>query len=340
MRDGRGIYLRVGLLLVIGLAVLVGLVLFLTGAQFSHGKLYESYFRESVQGLDVGAPVKYRGVTLGRVTDIGLVSAEYGRNVSDADRSAMYQLVFVRFIVDTRRVGRVVDTETLVKNGLRARLGSQGLTGLSYLELDFVSPNRYPALNVPWHPLADYIPSMPSTLTQVQDAAQVLLSRIEKLDIDQLASNAQGLITDLRADLKEGDVHQTLVAATAALQAITEGLKSADLPGLTAELRGAASSVRNVAEGKQTQDLLASANAAVNRMSAVASQLPPLIAALQQTVRRTDNSSADIQQALVPVLRDIQATVANLRELSQALRQSPSQALFGAPPPRNSGNGR
>jgi hypothetical protein len=75
-------------------------------------------------------------------------------------------------------------------------------------------------------------------------------------------------------------------------------------------------------------------------MSATAAQLPPLIAALQQTVRRTDNSSADIQQALVPVLRDIQATVANLRELTQALRQSPSQALFGAPPPRGAGDRR
>ena len=74
-----GIYLRVGLLILGGLALLVAMIWFLGGARISSGTLYESYFSELVQGLEVGAAVKYRGVTIGRVSEIGLVSAAYGQ---------------------------------------------------------------------------------------------------------------------------------------------------------------------------------------------------------------------------------------------------------------------
>ena len=100
-----------------------------------------------MQGLEVGAPVKYRGVTIGRVTDIGLVSAEYGGRPADREsRRQTYRLVFVRFEVDTSKIGPVPETAEAVKLGLRARLASQGITGLSYIELDFVDPTRYPAV--------------------------------------------------------------------------------------------------------------------------------------------------------------------------------------------------
>ena len=111
-----------------------------------------------MQGLEIGAPVKYRGVTIGRVTDIGLVSAEYGGGQPiDVERST-YRLVFVRYEVDTTKIGQMPDTARPWQLGLRARLASQGITGLSYLELDFVDPARYPALDVPWQPKADIHP--------------------------------------------------------------------------------------------------------------------------------------------------------------------------------------
>src|ERR1700688_1749187 len=96
---GSAIYLRVGLLIVAGLVLLVALIWFLGGGQIRHGTVFESYFSESVQGLEVGAAVKYRGVTIGRVTALGLVSAEYGEDESMIDRERQpYRLVFVRYI--------------------------------------------------------------------------------------------------------------------------------------------------------------------------------------------------------------------------------------------------
>ena len=52
MRAG-GLYLRVGLLMVAGIGLLVGLIWFLGGSRISGGTLFETYFSESVQGLEV-----------------------------------------------------------------------------------------------------------------------------------------------------------------------------------------------------------------------------------------------------------------------------------------------
>jgi ABC-type transporter Mla subunit MlaD len=333
---GRGLSLRVGLLIVGGLALLIGLVVFLSGNQFSEGVPFESYFKESVQGLEVGAAVKFRGVTLGRVTQIGLVSAEYGRNEPPDVRSATYRLVFVRFVIDPSRVGKLPDTETAVRTGLRARVASQGITGLSYIELDFVPPNQYPPLKVPWTPKAEYIPSMPSTLSQVQDAAQQFLAKLNSVDFAALAEGLTGLLGDVRGEIKNGDLHHTLTEATSLLKSVREQVNAADLPALTADLRQTSGSVRDTIQSKELRTLLTNAASAADRLSVAAAKLPALIAALDATARRANNGTADLQQSLAPLLRDLQATVSNLRETSEALRQYPAGVLFGAPPPRPS----
>ena len=169
-----------------------------------------SYFSESVQGLEVGATVKYRGVTIGRVTDIGLVSAEYGGG-QPIDRRAQHLSAGVRALSRSipKKIGQMPDTAEAVALGLRTRLASQGITGLSYLELDFVDPARYPAQEVPWQPKATYIPSMPSTFTQVQDAAQQVLAKLNRVDIDTLADAAERVADATCAtDFARGDVHR------------------------------------------------------------------------------------------------------------------------------------
>src|SRR5947207_15813521 len=125
--EARALYIRVGALIVGGVGLLVALIWFLGSNQIRHGTLYESYFSESVQGLEVGAPVKYRGVTIGRVTDIGLVSAEYSRDEPLEIQRSTYRLVFVRYSIIPARVGRLPATETAVRTGPRARIASQGL---------------------------------------------------------------------------------------------------------------------------------------------------------------------------------------------------------------------
>lgn len=324
MNEGRNTFLRVGLLIVAGTALLIGLVWFLGGSKISKGILYESYFSESVQGLEVGVAVKYRGVSIGRVTEIGLVTAEYGQETVDGVDQATYRLVFVRYIIDPKRLGRVPDTETAVKLGLRARLASAGLTGVTYIELDFVDPHRNIATNPPWQPRAEYIPSVPTTLSQVEDATKLLIERVNQVDIARLS--------------------KTVIAVLDGLDQLTrqvgDTLKTADLPGLVADLRQTSGSLRALTANPDIQRTLASSAAAADRLTRLVGQMPPLIAAAQATAKRADAGVADTQQALAPLLRDMLATVASLREVTESLRRNPAQILLGQPPPRQREQGR
>ena len=54
---------------------------------------------------------------------------------------------------------------------------------------------------------------------------------------------------------------------------------------------------------------------------------------MQATAQRAGNGTSDLEQGLVPLLRDMQATAQNLREMSESLRRYPAQ-VFGQPPPR------
>ena len=227
------------------------------------------------------------------------------------------------------------DTAEAVKTGLRARLASQGITGLSYIELDFVNPADYPPQLVPWQPKADYIPSVPSTLTQVQDAAQQVLARLNRVDIEKLATQLTGLLVDLRTELSTGDVHTTLAEATNLLRRTSDAVQAADLPGLTADLKRSSASLRDTLQGEQMQKLLANTALTTERLATAAAKLPPLIASIQATVRRADNGTADIEQGLTPLLRDLQTTTANLREMTDTLRRYPAQVLLEGPPPRS-----
>jgi ABC-type transporter Mla subunit MlaD len=333
--EGRGAFLRVGLLILAGGALLAGLVWFLGGTRISKGTLFESYFRESVQGLEVGAPVKYRGVTIGRVTEIGLVTADYDMGTVVQLNRQIYRMVLVRYLVDRAKFGnRLPETEDAVKLGLRARLASAGLTGVTYIEMDFANPDRYPYVPVPWTPTASYIPSMPSTLLEVQDAAQQLLRRLDQVDIVRLSNAMTGVLEDLRATLASGDVHAVLGEAATLLRTTDNSVKAVDLAGLAADLRQTSGAIRELAQSRDLQRTLAGAAQAADKLAATTAQLPALIASLQATSRRADSGAADLQQGLGPLLRDMQATAANLRELTDSLRRNPAQVLVGQPPPR------
>ncbi len=334
IEPGRASFLRVGFLLLGAVAALVGLVLFFGGNRFAPHVIAETYFSESVQGLEVGAQVRFRGVSIGRVNAILLARSAYATQSPFDLRLASSRLVMVRYRLDPEQIGGIsANMPKAVPLGLRARLASQGLTGLTYLELDFVDPAQNPPMQVPWRPRDLYIPSVPSTIAQVQDAAQRFLARLDQIDLVAIAAGLQSLLGELHDQVHSGDAQQALAQTTATLRTVQIAIAAADLPGLAAELRASSSAVRDLAQGQQTRALLAATASAANRLAATADRLPPLVAALTRTAQRTDATAADVQQALAPTLRDIRAAAANLRDTSEALRRDPGQILFGAPPP-------
>ncbi len=337
MANIRKIQISVGLMVVVGLSLLVGFVLFLTQNRLSSSDaLFETYIRESVQGLEVGSPVRYRGVAVGRVTEIALAAGEY-RHPEGERFAAAFQLVVVRFALNLGRVGDVPSTADAVAAGLRARLASQGITGVAYIEMDFLDPSRYPVQAVPWTPRYSWIPAVPSTVAQVTNAAEMLLRQVQGIDFTGLVSNINELILDLRRQSDSGDLAVALRDASTLMHELRAIASASDVPGAVAELRAASAAIRGLAEGPEVRETVSAMGGAAQDLRRATARLPGTIGQLEASLRAARNATTDVQADLAPLLRDLRAATANLRETTEALRRSPSQALWGAPPPAPAG---
>jgi paraquat-inducible protein B len=328
----RGLYLRVGVLILVGLALAVGFVLFFTAGKLGRNtKTFETYIRESVQGLDIGAAVRFRGVQLGQVTEINLVATDYPPPAGAF--SSAYQRVIVRFALDLARLRDTPDTQRAVEIGLRARLASTGITGVGYLELDFADPERFPLEEVPWTPANPVIPAIPSTVAQVTSVAEQLALRISNLPIEQILTDMAGLLTDLRRQVNDGDVAQASRAATETLATLRQAVNDLNLAALSGDLRGTLADARAVIGGPEVRGTLRNANAAMERLQAGLQRLPGAIAQVEQAARSVSNTVGDINGDLTPTLRDLRAASGSLRDTTELLRRSPGAAILAPPPP-------
>jgi paraquat-inducible protein B len=319
------LFLRVGMLALATIALAIGFILYLTAGQFGRqSDFFETYVGDSIVGLDVGASVRFRGVQIGRVTEISLAAALYDMPESHANRAAM-QLVVIRFAVE-RAVARITSLDDMIAAGLRTRIASQGITGVTYLEIDILDPRRYPPIQVPWKPRYDHVPAVPSTITQVTSAAEQILRRLEALDIEALVNNAAGLMADLRRQVNGGEVAIALREASETLTELRAEIRKARFEDTAAELRDA---IHHLGEaGRSTQELMSS-----REVRDALARIPAAVTALEQTLRTARGTTADLQADLSPLMRDLRSSVANLRDTTEALRRNPSQTLLGAPPP-------
>ncbi|WP_203072522.1 MlaD family protein [Falsiroseomonas ponticola] len=328
----RGLYLGVGVLAIAGIALAVGFVIFLAGGRgLQATEVFETYIEESVQGLDVGAPVRYRGVPVGRVTQIGLVAAEY-RRPPGVEYGSGFQLVFVRFGIDPNLVGETPSLADAVRLGLRARIRAQGITGVNYVELDFANPQRYPVPDLPWQPRNPVLPAIPSTVAQVTSAAEFMVQRLQGLPIEQMAADLAALLANLNRQTGDGDAATALREFARSMTLVRGALEESDLAGALGELRAAATDARNLLAGPELRGAVANAGAAAVELRRSAQRLPGAVEGMERTMRAARETTVDVQAELLPILIDLRATTASLRAMADQLRASPSQALFGAPP--------
>jgi paraquat-inducible protein B len=184
-------YFRLGSFIIGGTALFLVVVLVLgLGKFFKKTYRMETYLNESVNGLETGSQVKYRGVKVGTVAYIGFVA---GRYVDPASNDYPYVFVLCdldrdKFPFDSEKEMREAVGRDIEK-GLRVRPISMGLTGQLFLGIDYVDPARNPLLPIDWKPENLYIPAAPSTLSRLEQAVTGIsntLGAIDKQDIDGL----------------------------------------------------------------------------------------------------------------------------------------------------------
>jgi len=325
-------HFRLGLFIIGGLVALLLALLVVTAGNLLRPALWiETYIDASVQGLEVGAPVKFRGVTIGEVTGLGFTAVEYEADVPPVERRR-YVIVEARIWPDrfaTRITGEGLDEallRTLVDAGLRVRVAAQGITGLNYLEADFSDPEAHPPLPHDWEPRYAYIPSAPSVAVQFMEYAENLLMRIDGLDLEGVVTNlnhllvtTEGAITEFdpegmsrRADQLISELETTSRSVNRVMESVEQLVADPDTRALPAETRAAVRELRRTAEAVD-------AGALVGRLDAM--------------VERLDRGMDVSEKALLETLEELQGAVSSMRRLSDDMRRDPGGAVFGAPPP-------
>ena len=159
------------------------------------------------------------------------MTAEYPPPNGNTKDAKVYRQVVVRFSVNPDKIGSAVNIEQAIAHGLRVQIAPQGITGLAYMELTFVSPTQYPVTPVPWKPDSPVLPSIPSTLTQVYDAAEQILSSFSKVNLGQMVTMiCPQLTSTLNQEVTSGDAHRAIANANALLVNLNTQVNAADLP--------------------------------------------------------------------------------------------------------------
>ncbi len=266
---------------------------------------YHTYFDESVQGLDIGAPVKFRGVNIGSASQI--------------------QMAPDRKLVDVTLAINRVDAASLRlaerKVELRAQLGTQGITGVKLIDIDFVDPKTSPGPALSFTPDENYIPAKPSFLGGLQDQVAVVADRLPHvIDATESALRKAEVILD---DLGQARVPEhltraldTITGSAGQLGLLAQHVDRARIPDKTAaaleRLNTTIAAVNGLVEGIGGDGgLLASTRRATDSIGDLG--------------HSTSSSMADLERTM----RDLDEAAIAIRELAEAVDRDPDMLLKG-----------
>jgi phospholipid/cholesterol/gamma-HCH transport system substrate-binding protein/paraquat-inducible protein B len=334
MEEGKR-YFRLGLFVVVTLSILAA-VLFLLGGRklFQPTFTFETYFNESVAGLELGAPVRFRGVPLGQVSEILTSAATYERDVP-LEKRKEYIVVRGKVNFSAEEADQMQrDAVQMVKRGLRAQTQLAGVTGQQYLAVDFFDPAKYPPLEFQWTPKYTYLPSAPSLTGQIVANAQEFLASLNEADIKRLGQSLNALVVKLDKNVGEAQIAELVRNGNATIERIDRILAAAPIDHTLRKIDSATTRLDGLLADPgvtQTVDNAAAITARVRKL-AEDGELERMIKRIDDTAERLDGTIGDNQYDVRVIVQDLRVTADNLRVLSETVKRYPAGALVGGPP--------
>lgn len=317
---------KIGLFLLGALIIAIaGTAVLASNTWFQQRETFISFFPESVNGLENGAPVKFQGVPVGTVKAIDI-------RIDQRDNSFN---VPVEYDIDLRRLTtprgtyvNLADPVVLrqqIEKGLRAQLQAESfVTGVLYLELSYRTDTTPPRLEA--HTEWPEIPTTPSLMAALGGGAGSLLSKVNDIF---------NRVSVLLGDVNMREINAAVVQSAKAVERLVGSpeLRATlrEMPGATAQLN------RTLAEAEK---LVSRANGAIDPMqtqlTGVSTEAITTLQALRKTLDETHGLlSADTGPgfALTGALTSLREAADALTLLITSLERNPDMLLRGKKPP-------
>jgi paraquat-inducible protein B len=310
----------------VALAV-ISVLIFGSGHFFTERLTYVCYFQGSVKGLNIGAPVLFRGVRVGTISDISIES--------DPETLSIKIPVFIE--LEPKRFGETgpsknpkANLQRLIKAGLRAQLELQSLvTGQLMIELDF-----HPNTPVKLVGNETGYPEIPT----IRSGMEELTKTIEKLPLEELANKLTEAISGIERTVNSPEIKEIIKTLAETLQDLDKLVNNLDsrieplASGLEETIEDYGKLARDVNEKveplasgvdkvlKDTQDLVQGAGG----------QIVPLASSIKKTIQLTDAALVQARQTLEslegsagkdsPVFYDLTNTLKELAAAARSIR--------------------
>jgi phospholipid/cholesterol/gamma-HCH transport system substrate-binding protein len=305
-------YARLGLFLVVTLVVVFATALFFIQRMKSREVIdLVTYTTGNVTGLEVGSPVRFRGVPIGRVEALRI--DQHGSLIEVDFEVFLDRLYDVSS--DVERVQRLAATGAFPH--FRASIVSNPVTGDSYLFMD-IPPNPPPPIALTFTPTRVYVPYMPTILTTAQDRLPELLERS--------AHAMQTLETILN------QIPDSLERSNRFFNNMERVVETSDLPALSAESRTffatTSAQIHQITSDLHTAlgpDGTLERFAGDMRTSITTADLAGTTQRTREAMNQTNLAADDLRRNL-PAIRD---SLAQLRDLARLLADQPEAVLYG-----------
>jgi paraquat-inducible protein B len=294
---------------------IAGITMFASGKLFRRAEQYVAVFSGSVNGLSVGAPVKFRGVQVGSVSAIrltlpGMTLPELRIPVIvEIDRDVLNSLGTMEGQVRPDTMSALVD------RGMRAQLQLESIvTGVLFIELDLF-PDSPVNLYLPNNSQYVEIPTQPTLLQEATDTAADLLARFRDIDFKEVVVSVRDAARGVSELTNSPEVRQALVAMRETLDATRATL--ADVRPRIAPLAG------RVDQG-------------VARMEQTLRQLDTTLATLQTTLGGLNelvDPRAPLVYQVTSTLSDLSDAARSVRQFTEYLDRNPNALITGRPLP-------
>lgn len=328
-----------GLFVVGALALLFAAVVLLAGGSLlTRKQQVVMHFGGSIYGLQLGAPVVFRGVRLGSISAIGLSYDKVKQNVVIPVKAELDRDMLRSVSGGNKSEDPAEALPGMIERGLRAQLAMQSLlTGQLYVDLDF-HPDK-PGLRVISDESAAEIPTISTTFQELQ-------SQVDELDLKRLVADIAAIASSTRALLASPELGQSMkdLAGTASsLRSLSDKLDRQALPVLKSAQSAADASqlaMRDIGRAaSQVGDSAQRIGTAVQGAAGTFAPDAPLLKSLRnaadelaltaEALRKVSANEAPLSQNLQRTLQDVAKSARALRELAETLDQQPESVLKG-----------